>query len=37
VAIKSTTGTAWTIGPKIFDGLLQYEADLTPLPQLASE
>lgn len=37
VAINSTTGTAWTVGPKIFDGLLQYEADLTPLPQLATE
>lgn len=37
VAINSTTGTAWTIGPKIFDGLLQYDADLTPLPQLATE
>lgn len=37
VAINSTTGTAWTLGPKIFDGLLQYEADLTPLPQLATE
>lgn len=37
VAINSTTGTAWTVGPKIFDGLLQYEADLTPQPLLATE
>jgi peptide/nickel transport system substrate-binding protein len=37
VAINNTSGTAWTIGPKIFDALLQYGEDLTPEPQLATE
>ncbi len=36
VATNNTSGTAWIVGPKIFDALLQYAADLTPEPQLAT-
>lgn len=36
VAINSTTNQAWTLGPKIFDALLAYTADMTPQPQLAT-
>lgn len=37
VATNNTSGTAWTVGPKIFDALLQYRDDMTPEAQLATQ
>jgi peptide/nickel transport system substrate-binding protein len=36
VALTNTSGTAVLVGPKIFDGLLTYDNDLNPSPQLAT-
>ncbi|MER8525037.1 ABC transporter substrate-binding protein [Mesorhizobium sp. M0814] len=37
VSINTSAGGPATIGPKIFDGLLAYDYDLNPRPQLATE
>ena len=34
--INTTQYAAMVVGPKIFDGLLAYEKDFTPIPQLAT-
>lgn len=36
VALNNTSGSAVDVGPKIFDGLLAYDNDLSPKPQLAT-
>jgi peptide/nickel transport system substrate-binding protein len=36
LALTNTSGTAVLVGPKIFDGLLTYDNDLNPAPQLAT-
>lgn len=36
-AINTSSGTGQTIGPKIVEGLLTFDYDLTPQPQLAIE
>jgi peptide/nickel transport system substrate-binding protein len=36
VASNNTSGTAQDLGPKVFDGLLTYDNDIKPLPQLAT-
>jgi peptide/nickel transport system substrate-binding protein len=37
VAVNNTSVTAWSLGPKIFDALLSYDAELRPQPQLATD
>jgi peptide/nickel transport system substrate-binding protein len=37
VAINTSSGTGQSIGPKVFEGLLDFDYDLSPRPQLATE